>query len=59
MASAKNLVHQAGFCDDGLTTVKKTRSEPGNTPELSNPGIHKSRPAIRSQELLQLPCDIL
>jgi len=58
MTSAKNLVHQAGFCDDGLPTVKKTRNEPGNTPELSNPRIHKSRPALRSQELLQPPCDI-
>jgi len=42
MTSAKNLVHQAGFCDDSLTTVKKTRNEPDKTPELFNPWIQKA-----------------
>jgi len=59
MTSAKSLVHQAGFCDGGLTTAKKTRNEPDNAPEHFNPAIHKSRPVNRSQELLQPPCDIL
>ena len=57
MTSVRSLVHQAGFCDSGLTTVKKTRNEPANTPEHSNPAIHKNRTVIRSQELLQLPCE--